>query len=151
MFAVLCLMLTVLAAYVTRRRWRRRYTAVDPLARAFPRRVLRKLDAHLDEIARCEIGRLERELERYLSGVVGHVVRIYRSPAGVALELSDGRRLALTGVSRRTLPLLLTRIAADVLHPTHLERDALSCRVRFRGRAGTNFDVYARSVALAHA
>jgi hypothetical protein len=146
---VLCLSLTLLVTYVVRRRRARRDTERDPLARAFASREMRELDAHMDAIARCERRRLEREVESYLTGAVGYVVTISRSPAGIALELSDGRRLALTGVSRRMLPLLLVHAAEDLLQPTHVERDALSCRLRLRGQAGTKIDIFARNVALA--
>jgi hypothetical protein len=149
MFIILFLLATLLAAGITRWLRARCRTARDPLAQAFSRRELRELDARMEDIARREKRRLEREVERYLSGDVGHVVRIHRSPAGIALELSDGRHLALTGVSRGSLPQLLLRTAEDILHPTHVERDALSCRLRLRGRAGADIHIYARNVALA--
>jgi hypothetical protein len=149
MFIVLCLSLALLATCVIRRRRKRRGTVPDSLARAFPRRVVRELDAHMDAVAQFELRRLEREVKRYLAGAVGYVVMIYRSPAGIALELSDGRRLALTGVSRRALKLLLVRNAEDLLAPTHVVRDALSYRLRLRGQAGTHLDIYARNVAIA--
>jgi hypothetical protein len=153
MFIVLCLALTLLAsptAYLiirVRREWRR--AAPDLLAQAFPPRELRELDAQLEAIARCELRRLEREVERYLTGAVGYVVSIHRSPDGIAFELSDGRRLALAGVSRSTLQLLVRRTSEDMLQPTHVHWDVFSQRLRLRGRAGTDLDIYARNIALA--
>jgi hypothetical protein len=148
MFALLVLSLSLLAIYAIRRRRRLRAGGSDPLLKAFSRRDLRELDAHLDEVGRYERRRMEREIERYLTGAVGYVVRSYNSSVGVSLELSDGRRLALNGVSRRTLPTLLLRVTEDKLAPTHVERDGLTYRLRFRGQAGTKIDIYARNVAI---
>jgi hypothetical protein len=150
MLVLVSLAVTLLAAFWFNRRLRqRRRAARHPLAKAFPRRELRKLDAHLDEVARRERSLLEREFERYLTGAVGYVITIYRSPSGIALELSDGRHLALTGVSRRALQILAPLTAKDLLKPTHVHRDALSFRIRLRGHAGTDIDIYARNIALA--
>jgi hypothetical protein len=153
MFIILCLALTLLATHttyrLTRRRRERRRTVPDTLAQAFPPREMRELDAHLEEIARRELQRLEREVEHYLTGAVGYVVTIHRWPDGIAFELSDGRRLALAGVSRRTLHLLVRRTAEDLLQPTHVHRDVFSYRLRLRGQAGTDIDIYARNIALA--
>ena len=87
--------------------------------------------------------------ERYLTGAVGYVVTINRSADGIAFELSDGRRLALAGVSRRTLQLLVRRTAEDLLQPIHVHWDFFSYRLRLRGRAGTDIDIYARNIVLA--
>jgi hypothetical protein len=151
MLIIGCLVVTFLGATyaIARRRRARRYAPIEPLGQAFRRREMLKLDAALEEIARHERHRLHREVERYLTGAVGYVVRIYSSRAGIALELSDGRQLALTGVSRRTLPLLVVRVAEDLLQPTDVHRDALSCRLRLRGWAGAELDIYARSIAIA--
>jgi hypothetical protein len=153
MFIILCLALALLATYATyrltrrRREWRR--AIPEALSQAFSPREMRELDAHLEEIAQRELHRLERDFERYLTGAVGYVVTINRSADGIAFELSDGRRLALAGVSRRTLQLLIRRTAEDLLQPTHVHRDAFSYRLRLRGRAGTDIDIYARNIALA--
>jgi hypothetical protein len=149
----LCLALTVLAGLLiyrmVRRRRERRHTAPHPMAQAFSPREMRELDARLKRIARSELRRLEREVKRYLTGTVGYVVTIYRSPDGVTLQLSDGRRLGLAGVSLRALQLLVLRAAEDRLQPTHVHRDASSHRLRLRGQAGADIDIHARTVALA--
>jgi hypothetical protein len=151
MFIIVCLALTLLGTTcrIARRRREQRHAAFEPLGQAFPLRDMRELDAELEEIARCERHRLDRELERYLTGAVGYVVGIHSSQAGIALQLSDGRRLAMTGVSRRALPLLVVRTAEDLLQPTHVHRDTLSCRLRLRGWGGAELDIYARSIAIA--
>jgi hypothetical protein len=148
----LTLLLAAFTAYrFTCRRRERSSTVPDVLALAFPRRAMRELDAHLEEIALHELRRLERDVARYLTGVVGYVVTIHRLPPdGIAFELSDGRRMALAGVSRRTLQLLLHRTAEDLLQPTHVQRDVFSYCLRLRGHAGTDIDIYARNIALAH-
>lgn len=153
MFIFLCLVLTLLAIDTihrfTRRRRERRLTAPHPLAQAFPPRELRALDAHLEEIARHEQRRIDRQVERYLTGAVGFVDTIHKSPNGISLELSDGRRLALAGVSTRTLQLLVFYTAEDRLQPTHVHRDVFFYRLRLRGQAGTDIDIHARNIALA--
>jgi hypothetical protein len=147
----LILLATLTACRLTQRRRERYFPVPDVLARAFPARDLRELDAHLEEIALDELRRLEREVARYLTGAVGYVVTIHTLPPnGIAFELSDGRRLALAGVSRRTQQLLAHRTAEDLLQPTHVNRDAFSYRLRLRGHAGTDIDIYARKIALAH-
>jgi hypothetical protein len=110
---------------------------------------LRELDARLDKIALEELRYLERKLARYVASDVGHVLIISRSPHGIALELSDGRRLALGGVSQRTRKLLTQRAAGDKLRPAHVHRDAFSYRLLLRGRAGSEIEVHARHIALA--
>ncbi|MDT4926543.1 MAG: hypothetical protein QOG01_4256 [Pseudonocardiales bacterium] len=153
MFVFIWVAVTLLATLIpyrlARRLRRRRRTAHDPLARTFAQRDMRELDEHLNGVARHELLRLEREVQRYLTGAVGYVVTIYRAPGGVALELSDGRRLALAGISYTTQQLLVLRTAQDLLKPTHVHRDAMSYRLRLRGEAGTDIHVYARNIALA--
>jgi hypothetical protein len=156
MFTILCFALTLLATLTAyrftrrRRRRERRCTVPDVLAQAFPAREMRELDAHLEEIALHELLRLEREVARYLTGTVGYVVTISKSTHGIALDLSDGRRLTLAGVSSRTLQLLIRRTSEDMLLPAHVHRDVFSYRLRLRGRAGADFDIHARKIALAH-
>src|SRR2546421_1732650 len=123
------------SAIAARYRQKRR-AARDPMARAFRARELAELDAHLEAVAREEIRRLEDELARYLSGRAGHVVVISKAPNGVALELSDGRRLALRGISLRTIELLNRSSPMDILSPESFDRDGLSCRLLLRGIAG---------------
>ncbi|MCW2541145.1 MAG: hypothetical protein JWN95_2870 [Frankiales bacterium] len=154
MFTILCLALILLAIPTASRRSRRKAERNGPvpdvLAQAFPAREMRELDAHLEEIALDEQRSLEREVARYLTGVVGYVVRIHSmAPNGIAFELSDGRRLALAGVSRRTQQILVRCTAEDLLQPTHVDRDAFSYCLRLRGHAGTDIDIYARKIALA--
>jgi hypothetical protein len=149
MFALVVASLVVLVSYAIRRQRRLRAGGSDPLLKAFSRRDLREFDARLDEVGRHERRRMDREIERYLTGAAGYVVRSYNSSLGLSLELSDGRRLTLNGVSHRTLPVLLARVAEDKLAPTYVDRDGLSYRLRFRGPAGTEIDIYARNVALA--
>jgi hypothetical protein len=150
MLVILCLAVTTAASYAVKRQFRRRRRyAIDPLAKAFPRRELRDLDEYLNQVGRQERRRLERNFECYLGGAVGHVVTTYRSPSGIALLLSDGRRLALTGVSHRGQQLLVRGAAAELLKPTQVQRDVLSYRIRLRGHAGADIDIFARNVALA--
>jgi hypothetical protein len=153
MLVIMCLAVTLLATLMTyrlgRRLRQRRRAAREPLAGAFAQREMRELDEHLNEVARRELPRLEREVQRYLTGAVGYVVTIHRAPGGIALQLSDGRRLALAGISFTTRQLLLLRTAEDELKPTHVRRDAFAYRVRFRGQAGSDIHVYARTIALA--
>jgi hypothetical protein len=63
--------------------------------------------------------------------------------------LSDGRRLALAGVSHRNRQLLVLQTAADLLHPTQVQRDVFTYRLRLRGQDGTDIDVHARTIVLA--
>jgi hypothetical protein len=128
--------------------WRRRATG-DPLAHPIRTPELRELDARLNEIALEELRRLERQLAHYVASDVGHVLVISRSPHGIALELSDGRRLALGGVSQRTRHMLTRRAAGDKLRPAHVHRDAFSYRLLLRGLAGAEIEVHARQIALA--
>jgi hypothetical protein len=128
---------------------RRRSAARDPLTRVFQPQELRELDAHLDVIAKEELGRLDANIVRYVAGEVGHVVVIADSRYGIALVLSDGRRIALGGVSRVMRRELLNHAAQDKLRPTRVERDGLSYRLLLRGEAGAEIEVYTRRVALA--
>lgn len=153
MIIILCLALTLpatLTVYtLSRRRRKRRRTMPAPMARAFPSRVLRELDEHLEDIARHEVRRIERDVERYLTGAVGYVVTTHGSPDGIALQLSDGRRLALVGVSRHNRQLLVLQTATDLLQPTQVHRDVFTYRLRLRSQAGTDIDVHARTIVLA--
>jgi hypothetical protein len=136
------------AAYWITGSSRRGNAKVDPSDRPFREPEMLELDAHLDEIALDELRRLEKQLTQYVASDVGHVLLISRSPHGIALELSDGRRLALGGVSQSTHHLLITRAAKDELRPAHVHRDAFSYRLLFRGRAGAETEVHARHIAL---
>jgi hypothetical protein len=121
----------------------------DSLEHPVRARDLRELDARLDQIALEELRRLEKQLAHYVASDVGHVLLISRSPHGIALELSDGRRLALGGVSQRTRHMLIARAAGDKLRPAHVHRDAFSYRLLLRGRAGAEIEIHARQIALA--
>jgi hypothetical protein len=152
MLIILCVAMIVLvtdATYWLAGGSRRRRAAGDSLERPFRARELRELDARLDEIALEELRRLERKLAQYVASEVGHVLMISRSPYGVALELSDGRRLALGGVSQRTRNQLTQRASWDELRPAHVHREAFSYRLLLRGRAGAEIEVHARHIALA--
>jgi hypothetical protein len=153
MLVILCVALALAAAVtisVAAVRYRSvRRAAQDPMAQAFGERQLRQLDAHLEAVACEELRRLERELARYLAGRAGHVVVVWRGPHGIALELSDGRHLALRGISARTVELIDGRARMDMLRPESLDRDAFSCRLLLRGADGTYINVYARNAALA--
>jgi hypothetical protein len=128
---------------------RRRRATGGSLEHPFRGPDLRELDARLDRIALEELRRLEKQLARYVASDVGHVLVISRSPHGIALELSDGRRLALGGVSQRTRHQLIARAAGDKLRPAHVHRDAFSYRLLLRGLAGAEIEIHARQIALA--
>jgi hypothetical protein len=152
MLIILCIAMVVLvtdATFWLAGRSRRRRAAKDSLERPFRAPELRKLDARLDEIALEELRRLESQLARYVASEVGHVLMISRSPHGIALELSDGRRLALGGVSQRTRNQLTQRASWDELRPAHVQREAFSYRLLLRGLAGREIEVHARHIALA--
>src|SRR5258708_39141705 len=100
--------------------FRRRRAANDSLEHRFRAPELRKLDARLDEIALEELRRLERQLAHYVASEVGHVLMISRPPHGIALELSDGRRLALGAVSQRPLNQRTQRAPGARFRPAHL-------------------------------
>ncbi|HEY0689488.1 MAG TPA: hypothetical protein VGD71_10635 [Kribbella sp.] len=152
MLIILCIAMVVLVTDATY--WlaggpRRRRAANDSLEHPFRAPELRKLDARLDEIALEELRRLERQLAHYVASEVGHVLMISRSPHGIALELSDGRRLALGGVSQRTRNQLTQRASWDKLRPAHVQREAFSYRLLLRGLTGAEIEVHARHIALA--
>jgi hypothetical protein len=128
---------------------RRRSAGRDPLTRVFQPHELRELDAHLDVIAEEELRRLDADIARYVAGEVGHVVVIADSRHELALLLSDGRRIALGGVSRVTRRFLMNRAAQDKLRPARVERDGLSYRLLLRSEAGAEIEVHMRRVALA--
>jgi hypothetical protein len=133
--------------WITGKARRRRETG-DPLENAYGEAEVRKLDAHLEEVALEELRRLERQLTSYVGTDVGHVLMISRSAHGIALELSDGRRMALGGVSPRIRHLLTQRAASDELRPAHVQREAFSYRLLLRGGDG-EIEVHARHIALA--
>jgi hypothetical protein len=128
---------------------RRRSAARDPLTRVFLPHELRDLDEHLDAVAEEELRRLDVDIARYVAGEVGHVVVISESRNEIALLLSDGRRIALGGVSRVTRRSLVKRAAQDKLRPARVERDGPSYRLLLRSEAGAVVEVYTRRVALA--
>jgi hypothetical protein len=128
---------------------RRRRGLLNPLSQVFGVRELRELDAHLDRVALVEVRRLEASVISYLAGEVGHVVAILESRHGVALGLSDGRRLALGGVNHSTLRLVARRAAGDKLRPTRVDRESLSYRLLLRGEGGVEIELHTRRLALA--
>jgi hypothetical protein len=153
MLTILCIAMALIAivttaALATRYR-QRRHVARNHMARAFPVREFGKFDAHLEAVAQDELRRLEEELVRYLAACSGYVVDISKTPNGIALELSDGRRLALGGTSRRTRELLDHLAPGDMLQPAGFHRDAVSCRLSFRRLGGTKIEIHARNIALA--
>jgi hypothetical protein len=77
------------------------------------------------------------------------VVVISDSRHEIALLLSDGRRMALGGVSRVSRRVLVNRAARDKLRPALVERDGLSYRLLLRSEAGAEIEIYPRRVALA--
>ncbi|MDQ1619012.1 MAG: hypothetical protein QOE19_1581 [Actinomycetota bacterium] len=127
---------------------RTRHAGRNPLAQVFPRREFRQLDAHLEAVARKELRHLEAELAHYLAGSAGHVVVVSKVPNGIALELSDGRRLALHGISARTVGLLKRRAPADRLRPESFHRDALTYGLLLRGPTRGEVKIYARNIVL---
>jgi hypothetical protein len=153
MLVVLCVGLALIALAATYRligSYRRRCSAGrDPLTHVFQLHELRELDARLDVIAEEELRQLDANIARYVAGEVGHVVLISYSRHEIALLLSDGRRIALGGVSRMMRRFLLNRAAQDKLRPARVERDGLSYRLLLRSEAGTEIEVYTRRVALA--
>ncbi|MGX7678608.1 hypothetical protein ACSMXN_06895 [Jatrophihabitans sp. DSM 45814] len=153
MLIAVCVLLTlgVTATIVTRAAKRRqaRHRARGPIAHAFRVREFGEFDAHLEAVAREEFIRLEKELARYLAGRVGHIVVVSKAPHGIALELSDGRRLALGGISPRTVEVLNRRAPVDALRPESINRDYFSCRLVLRGLTGDPVEIYARNITLA--
>jgi hypothetical protein len=153
MIVIACVAVVLTAAITTsgaavRYRSARR-AAQDPMARAFGEQEFQQLDAHLEAVACEELRRLENELAHYLTGRAGHVVVVWKEPRGIALELSDGRRLALRGISTRTVELIDGRARMGMLRPESLDREAFSCRLLLRAADGTGINVYARTAALA--
>jgi hypothetical protein len=143
-------LIVIAAMYRLIRTSRRRRSAVrDPLTRVFLPHELRDLDEHLDAVAEEELRRLDVDIARYVAGEVGHVVVISESRNEIALLLSDGRRIALGGVSRVTRRSLVKRAAQDKLRPARVERDGPSYRLLLRSEAGAVVEVYTRRVALA--
>lgn len=127
--------------------WRRRQTCADPLARVFRPDELRRLDAHLDEIADAELRRIDADVVRYVAGVVGHVVVISdHRRDGIALALSDGHRLTLGVVSGTTRKQLLHRATRDKLRPASIEWNGFSYLLLLRGEEGAEMEVHARRV-----
>jgi hypothetical protein len=148
MLIVLSVAMALAAGTLTQRHRRRRQAARDPMLRVFRRREFVALDTHLEAVAREEHRRLDDDLARYLAGRAGYVVDVSTTPRGTALQLSDGRRLALRGVSCRSLELLGRRSKQDLLRPSSFGRGALSCRLLLRGPAGAEIEIYARNAAL---
>ena len=153
MLAVLCVVLALVALSTSYRRVassrKGRSAAGDPLIGVFKPDELRELDAQLDAIALEELLQLDATLMRYLAGAVGHVVVVSDSSQGIALALSDGRRMTLGGVSGVTRRRLLRLAAQDRLRPARIEREAFSYRLLLRGEAGAEIEFHTRSVALA--
>ena len=153
MLAVLCVVLALVALAASYRRVcssrNGRVAAGDPLIHVFKRDELREFDAQLEAIAREELLRLDASLMRYIAGEVGHVVVVSDSSHGIALALSDGRRMTLGGVSRVTRRRLLHRAARDKLRPARIEREAFSYRLLLRSEAGAEIEFHTRRVALA--
>jgi hypothetical protein len=144
------LVLTLVAARTVTslvRRCRRRRSATS-LRRVFKARELRRLDAHLDRVAASELERLTAHVISYIAGFAGHVVGVCEMRHGVALMLSDGRRLGLGEVSRRALPLLIARAQRDRLRPARIERDGITFCLVLRGEAGGDIEIHARRLAV---
>jgi hypothetical protein len=152
MLIILCIAIAlataVTSALATRFRQARRRKS-NPLAQVFRKRELAALDAHLDAVAREERHRLEGELARYLSGRAGHIDTISKTPGGIALGLSDGRCIALRGISLRTLELLRGCARRNTLCPQSIDRDVISCCLLLRGSTGAEIRIHARNIALA--
>jgi hypothetical protein len=132
-----------LVATSRRRRWG------DPFSRVFHPREFRELDQALEEIAATELHRLHANVVRYCSGHTGHVVAISESRHGVALVLSDGNRLALSGLGLSTRRTLQNRVSTDRFRPAGIDRDRLAYRVLLRGESGAEIAVHTQRVALA--
>jgi hypothetical protein len=153
MLAVVCVVLALVALAASHRKIggfrKNRIAADDPLFHVFKPDDLGELDAHLDAIAREELLRLDAILMRYIAGEVGHVVVVSDSSHGIALALSDGRRMTLGGVSRVTRRRLLHLAAQDKLRPARIDREAFSYRLLLRNEAGAEIEFHTRTVALA--
>jgi hypothetical protein len=128
---------------------RRRAAGRDPLTQVFRPNELRSLDAHLDEIAAAELGRIDADVVRYVAGEVGHVVVVSdRTHNGIELALSDGHRLTLGVVSATTRKQLQNRATNDKLRPASIERNAFSYLLLLRGETGAEMEIHARRVVL---
>ena len=136
------------AAYRLMKVSRRRHWG-DPFSRVFHPRELRELDQALEEIAVAELRRLHANVVHYVSGHTGHVVAISESRHGVALVLSDGNRLALSGLGVSTRRNLQHRVSMDRFRPTRVDRDRFAYRVLLRGESGAEIEVHTQRVALA--
>ena len=128
---------------------RRRLKSRDPVARVFQSRDMQELDAVLDLVAVDELRRLDAEVLRYVAGEAGHVVVVSDWRYGIALDLSDGRRIALGGVSRVTRRMLAQRVPMDRLRLARVESDGISYRLILRSEAGDELEIFSRRVALA--
>ena len=128
---------------------RRRLGSRDPVARVFQSREMQELDAILDLVAVDELRRLDAEVLRYVAGEAGHVVVVSDWRYGIALDLSDGRRIALGGVSRVTRRMLAQRVPMDRLRLARVEIDGISYRLILRSEAGDELEIFSRRVALA--
>jgi hypothetical protein len=128
---------------------RRRLGSRDPVARVFQSREMQELDAILDQVAVDELRRLDAEVLRYVAGEAGHVVVVSDWRYGIALDLSDGRRIALGGVSRVTRRMLAQRVPMDRLRLARVEIDGISYRLILRSEAGDELEIFSRRVALA--
>lgn len=128
---------------------RRRLASRDPVAHVFQAREMQELDAVLDLVAVDELRRLDAEVLRYVAGEAGHVVVVSDWRYGIALDLSDGRRIALGGVSRVTRRMLAHRVRVDRLRLSRVEIDGISYRLVLRGEAGDELEIFSRRVALA--
>jgi hypothetical protein len=144
-FLVLALLAT---AYRLMRASRRRHWG-DPFSRVFHPRELRELDRALEEIAVAELRRLHVNVVEYVSGQAGHVVSISEFRHGVALVLSDGNRLALSGLGVSTRRNLQHRVSMDRFRPARVDRERFAYRVLLRGESGAEFEVHTQRVALA--
>jgi hypothetical protein len=127
---------------------RHRSAARDPLTEVFQPHELRDLDAHLEVVAEEELRRMDANIAQYVAGEAGHVVVISDRRHEIELLLSDGRRMALGGVSGVTRRSLVNRAAQDKLRPARVERDGLSYRLLLRSQAGADFEVHTRRLAL---
>jgi hypothetical protein len=152
MLVVLCVGYALLILAVIYRRIRifrqRRSAARDPLQQVFQPREFRELEAHLNDVAEEELRRMDANVVQYLAGEAGHVVVISDRRHEIELLLSDGRRMALGGVSGVARRSLVNRAAQDQLRPARVERDGLSYRLLLRGQAGAEIEVHTRRLAL---
>jgi HAMP domain-containing protein len=147
----LCVALALIALAATYRYRRRITAACEPLTSVLRARELRKLDAHLNQVAADELGRLARDVVHYVAGDVGHVVVISDHPRhSIALGLSDGHLLTISGVTRVTRSLLLHHAANDKLRPARVERDGYSYRLLLRGESGHEMRIHTPMVSLTH-